>query len=79
MEKIQKEEKDSGNMKKKMNQIPIKILLICLPRFNNYIEKYAKENDIQIEYMYRQVQKVDKNTLYILHMLPRFTEKLDKN
>lgn len=53
---------------------PQKVLLVCLPYLTNIIEKYCKANDISVDYIYRPTgQKITKNTLYVLHMVPRLS------
>jgi hypothetical protein len=58
---------------------PKRIILICLPRVVNSVEKYCKNKEIEVDYMYRAGKPPTKNTLHILYMIPRLTAALEEN
>lgn len=55
---------------------PKRLLLICLPRVSNTLEKYCKSKDVDVDYMYRPGKLPTKTTLHILYMIPRLGPNL---
>lgn len=55
---------------------PKRILLVCLPRIANTLERYCKSKDIDVDYMYRPGKLPTKTTLHILYMIPRLGANL---
>ena len=55
----------------------MRIVIVCLPRLANTIEKFCKSRGYEIDTMFRPGKPIKSTIVHILHMIPRLPQKLE--